>query len=399
MTAAALQLTRSRERLAVTALAFGAFVVTVNVNLVGALMPFLREDALYRGLAADECTIALGSLVAATNAASAIAALALGPVIDRVGRRGPMLLGGALLLLGVGAHLFAASHVELLVLRAVSGIGGGLVFASASAAVADLVPYERRAAAMGVFSAGLFLATPIGLPLGVWIANAGAGAWRSAFAWLAAPTLAALVGFARCLPHGLGRSDARVNQLAVLRAPQVAPALLAVMLYTGAFFTTVQFAGNWLDEAGLLAKEKQWSVWLALGLSTAAGSLFLPRLADRFGKRTTVLITQAGVTVCLLALAQVHSIAGVLAVGLPMTMLGALRTPALQALMSEIVGPSMRGTLMGLRAAAVAIGGSACAAAGAVVYAGHGYHALVVGAAALTLASYVLVRFGVREQR
>ena len=398
MTAAAPVLDRGRERLAVTALAFGVFVITVNVNLVGALMPFLRESALYAGLAEDEVKVALGHLLAVTNAAGAVAALLLGPLIDRVGRRGPMLWGGVLLLLGVAAHLAVDSHAQLLAARIVAGFGGGLVFTSASAAVADLVPYERRGAAMGLFSAGLFLATPLGLPIGVWIAKSDAG-WRPAFGWLTVPALVALLGFARFLPPGIGKSGTKVSQLQVLRAPQVVAALLSVMFYTGAFFTSVQFAGTWLDETGLLPKEKQWQLWMTLGLATTVGSLFLPRLADRFGKRNVTLLTNAGVALCLVVLARVDSVAGLLAVGLPMAMFGAARTPALQALMSDLVSPSWRGTLMGLRSAAINIGGSVCADAGGALYAAHGYHALVFAAAGVIALSYLMIRVGVREPR
>ncbi|MEM7204132.1 MAG: MFS transporter [Planctomycetota bacterium] len=394
MTAA--PLSRSQERLAVLALAFGVFVVAVNVNLVGALVPYLREDGMYRGMSGLEGHF--GLLLGAANGASALAALLLGPSIDRYGRRGPMLLGGVLLVAGIVAHLFAVSPGQLLLVRGVSGFGGGLVFASASAAVADLVPYERRAAAMGIFSAGLFLATPVGLPLGLAIAERAPEGWRTAFGWLALPSLLAVVGFARFLPAGLGRAEGRVNQWQVLRQPGVFPALLSVALYTGGFFTAVQFAPDWLDRSGLMPKEDQKLLWIFLGLSTAVGSLILPRFADRLGKRPVVLFATAGVAICFLLLARATSTMGLLAVGLPVTMLAALRSPALQALMSDIVEARHRGTLMGLRAAAVNVGGSLCAFGGGKVVEVHGYRALLYAGALILVASYFLVRYFVKER-
>ena len=389
-------LTRSQERLVVIALAFGVFVIAVNVNLPGALMPFVAEDPMYLLLSKAQQKVTLGQLIWVTQAAAAAASLLLGPVIDRVGRRGPMLVGGAMLVLGVAAHVFAGSHLQLLAARVVSGFAGGLVFTSASAAVADLVPYARRGAAMGVFTVGMFIATPVGLPVGIAIASSGQEAWRGAFGYLTAPAALALIGIALFLPAGLGRSDQRVSQVAVLRQPHVGAALLSVVLYTGAFFTTVQFAPKWLDETGLLPKADQSWLWIGLGLSAVVGALLLPRLADRFGKRNTVLVTTAGVAVCLVLLARVETVAGLLAVGLPMTMLAAARTPSLQALMSEIVQPRMRGTLMGLRAAAVNLGGAGFALVGAGIYAGEGYAALAVAAAATMVVAYLMVRFFVR---
>jgi DHA1 family inner membrane transport protein len=290
----------------------------------------------------------------------------------------------------------AAGHAQLLAARALSGFGGGLLFTSASAAVADMVPYHRRAAAMGVFTAGMFLAVPVGLPAALALAGGGEDGWRRAFGWLLLPALLALAGIARAVPARLGGGAPKVSQLAVLRAPHVGAALLSVMLYTGAFFTVVQFAPKWLDEDGVLPKSEQGWLWLGIGLSTAAGALVLPRLADRVGKRTAVLATTAGAAICLVLLARVESVLGLVAIGLGMSMLAAARTPSLQALMSEIVEPRQRGTLMGLRAAAINLGAAAFGAFGAAVYASHGFRVLAAAAAAAMAAAYVAVRFGVR---
>lgn len=388
-------LSRSRERLAIGALSLAVFVVAVNVNLVGPMLPFAEEDPLYSSLGREAAQARINQLLWITSGAAFLASLLMGPLVDRVGRRLPMVVGGVMMVLAMASHLVAVDHLQLLIARFVAGFGGGLVFMSASAAVADLVPYGRRGAAMGVFSLGLFLATPLGLPVAVWIAKAGGDAWRFAFAWLALPGVLALAGFWLC-PRGLGKTEHRVTQLQVLREPFVLPAMLSVMLYTGAFFTTVQFAARWLDDSGLLAKEDQAMVWIVLGLSAAAGSLVLPRLGDRIGKRNMVLLTTAAAAVCLLLLSRVETMMGLWIVGMLLTLLAAARTPSLQALMSEIVEPRMRGTLMGLRAAAVNLGAFAFAAAGGEIYRLHGYDALLYLGTAAIVAAYFLVRVFVR---
>src|SRR5262245_59984518 len=107
----------------------------------------------------------ISQLLWATSGAAFAASLLMGHMVDRVGRRLPMIVGGALFTVAMAAHGVVADHAQLLAARVASGFGGGLIFMSASAAVADLVPYERRGAAMGVFSLGMFLATPLGLPV------------------------------------------------------------------------------------------------------------------------------------------------------------------------------------------------------------------------------------------
>lgn len=389
------ELTRSQERLAIGALSLAMFVVAVNINLVGAMMRFIVEDPGYAALGKTAAEGRASQLLWATSGAAFVSSLLMGPVVDRIGRWLPMVVGGALFAVAMAAHAVAADHVQLLAARVVSGFGGGLVFMSGSAAVADLVPYQRRGAAMGLFSLGMFLAMPLGLPIGVAIAKSGAEAWRFSFAWLAVPGLLAIPGFWLC-PKGLGKSAYKVTQIQVMRQPHVTPALLSVMLYTGAFFTAVQFAPSWLDDSGLVPKESQAFLWVVLGFTAAAGSLILPRLSDRVGKRNMVLFTSAAVAVCLLLLARVETMAGLWVVGLALTLLAAARTPSLQALMSEIVEPRMRGTLMGLRAAAVNLGAFAFAAAGSEVFRHQGYAALLYCGAGAVVVAYFLVRLFVK---
>ncbi|MGA1524972.1 MAG: hypothetical protein ACO4CZ_13485, partial [Planctomycetota bacterium] len=66
--------------LAVAALAATCFGMSLNANVLAALNPYL-EDAL--GLGKPE----LGALGAAAGLAGTVAALLLGPTVDRLGRR------------------------------------------------------------------------------------------------------------------------------------------------------------------------------------------------------------------------------------------------------------------------------------------------------------------------
>ena len=47
-------LPRAREFLAISALSLGAFAMAMNANVLAPLMPFLAEDPIYRGMAAEE---------------------------------------------------------------------------------------------------------------------------------------------------------------------------------------------------------------------------------------------------------------------------------------------------------------------------------------------------------
>lgn len=378
--------TSARERFAVLALTLGAFAMALNSQVMAALLPFLGD------LAPDRAT--KGTLVSTAGFAGALGALLLGPTVDRVGRRTPMIVGMLVFSVASLLHCLADSLPVLLAARALSGFAVGVAYTGASAAVADLVPSHRLGAAMGRFNAGIFLATPLGLPLANGLANAGY--WRGIFIVLALLGVLAVLLFLRELPRDLGRAGKSTSQWVVVRQPMVLPTLVAVLLAAGGFFAFVQFVGQWLDETAIVVKRQQAWLWIGLGLASAVGSIVLGRFIDRLGKRRFVLLSTGALAGLLAALAFVDDLASLLVIGLPMTFVAAARTSAFQALASELVPPHMRGALMGARSAAVQFGQGVFLSLGGYVYEARGFGGflwLSVGAVAL---SYVLVRLFVR---
>lgn len=372
------------------ALTLSCFGIALNTNVFAALLPYL-DDAI--GVSGK---VEKGWLLSSAGLAGAASALCLGPLIDRFGRRTPLLWGSGLFVLASLGHYWVEGYHSFLLFRGLAGLAGGIVFTSASAAIADLVPYERRAGAMGLMTGSIFLAVPVGMPLANLCAEGGY--WRGIFILQAVSACVSMYLMLRYLPAHLGRKRELVSQLLVLRQPMVLPALISVLFYTGAFFTSVQFAGQWLDDSAILPKEDQKLMWVLLGLSSALGSVLLTRLADKFGKRRFVLVTTAGVGLCLLGLSWVDSLFGLLLIGLPLTLLSAPRSGALMALISQLVDARMRGTLMGIRAAAVNLGMGMFAGMGGMIYAGYEFTGLLQTAVASVLLAFVLVWVFVRER-
>ena len=374
---------------AVAALAASCFAMSLNANVFAALNPYLREAYGF-----DEGQ--LGTLVGAAGLAGAVGAFLLGPLIDRLGRRPMLLSGTAVFLLASVGYLVADGFVSLLAVRIASGFVAGVVLTSASSAVADLVPYARRGLAMGLVTGAILLAVPVGMPIA--IAFAEWENWRGIFVVQVVAALLTLVGLWRAVPAARGSGVASPGaQLRVMREASVTPALLSVALYSGAFFATVQFLPTWLDARGLLGKGEQGLMWIVLGVISAAGSALLGPVADRLGKRVYVLWATALVAVGLGVLARADTLILVAAIGVPVGVLSASRGAALLALVSELVPAERRGTLMGLRAAAVNVGtGTVPVVAGFVIEA-RGFPAFLIVAAVVVAAAWALVRYGVRE--
>jgi predicted MFS family arabinose efflux permease len=140
------------------------------------------------------------------NAFAAVVASAfLGPVIDRVGVRRPLRLGGPLVIAGAGLSAAAPNLAALCAAQAVAGLGVAALLSSGFAGVALFRPGDR-ARPMGYVVASQALAWLIGLPLLALLADLVS--WRVAFA---VPAVAGLLVFVvaatidRDLPAGASR--------------------------------------------------------------------------------------------------------------------------------------------------------------------------------------------------
>jgi DHA1 family inner membrane transport protein len=378
----------SREGAAVLALAMSAFVLNLNANVMGALLPFVRGE-----LGFDSDAGAL--LISATGAGSAVGALVVADAGRRLGRRAVLGASLGLFVVASVAHLVVSSFWPLLALRAFAGLSTGVAYAAASAAAADLAPYERRGAVMSKFNAGLFLAIPVGLPLTVWLSSVGY--WSAVFAVQAAVGLLALGLSLRNVPPLPPTPAAR--RLALLTNGGVLAVLAATMLHVGSFFTVVQLATSWLDDEGIVAKEQQVWVWVGLGALSVAGSALFGKLSDRVGKRRFVLITSGVLVVCFFALSRAWGPDYLLPIGCVLAVAAAARTGPLQALVSGLVPAEQLGALMGLRGFAMQAGVFLFALGASELTADLGFRGVLVMAAACQVGSYLAIRFGVREPR
>ncbi|GGL68672.1 MFS transporter [Deinococcus aerolatus] len=112
------------------------FLSSLNLTVVGSAMPRVISDLGGFHLYAWAFT--------AYSLATTITIPIVGTISDRVGRRPLILLGIAVFALGSVGLGFAHSMDQLIVLRALQGIGGGMLMAMSFTAIADLfTPLER----------------------------------------------------------------------------------------------------------------------------------------------------------------------------------------------------------------------------------------------------------------
>jgi predicted MFS family arabinose efflux permease len=265
---------------------------------------------------------------------------------------------------------------------------------------------------MGSFTAGMYLALPIGMPIAVLLAIAGHWSWiffvQAAFAGAGAAF--AIAAVPRDRDRDRGRWVPPWNMLG--RTPVIA-ALLAVALHNGSFFVVVQLASGWLDpthrapngegaaaveHAAILPREEQIWLWIGLGFASALGSFALGRFSDRIGKRNFVLATSIVLLVAFGLVDERLDRGWLLVLGLVLSVAAAARTGPLQALTSGLVPSYELVSLMGLRSFAMQAGVVAFAVVAAPLERANGFHSVLLAAAGCQALCYAAIRLGVRER-
>lgn len=242
--------------LALTALCAGLFITLMDQALVAVALPSIREDL---GASINQTVW----VVAVYLLAFAAPLLVAGRLGDRFGQRNVYLVGMGVFTAAATAAAFAPTIELLIVARAVQGLGASLLNPQPLSIIHRVFAWNRRGAAMGMWSAVASSAGLFGPILGGLIV--GTAGWRWMFALyipfgLLAATLVAI--FVPRLPTGVGRID-------LVSAVFAVAAVLAVTL-------TLQ-----------QGPDLGWPVWLwavfAAGIASAALFVWLQFRARRLG--------------------------------------------------------------------------------------------------------------------
>jgi MFS transporter, DHA1 family, inner membrane transport protein len=90
---------------------------------------------------------------------------------DKFDRKKLLLVAYFGFLFGTLGCALATNYTTMLLARVSTGIFGGLIGAQVLSIIGDIIPYERRGQAMGLLMGGFALASVIGVPLGLFLAN------------------------------------------------------------------------------------------------------------------------------------------------------------------------------------------------------------------------------------
>ena len=293
-----------------------------------------------------------GFLVSVYTFSAAAVGFAAAFFIDRFDRKKSLLIlyacFGATTLLAASSD----SYAMLLVARALAGAFGGVLSAIVFAIVGDLIPDQRRGAALGVVMSAFSIAATVGVPISLYLATHFT--WRAPYFFLAALCLAIWSGALWLLPPMRGHLRAArerhpmAQALAVFREPNLRRAFLfSAMLFLSGF-AVIPFISPYMVANVGVSETQLPLLYLVGGILTLIIVRLVGRLTDLHGKQrmfTLVACASALAIVTLTHLPRVPIYWAIAASAFMMCMMSGRFVPAM-ALLTSSVAPRLRGSFM-----------------------------------------------------
>jgi len=209
---------RHRLALILPGLLLGMLLAALDQTIVGTAMP--RVIAELQGLEHYAWVFTAYML------ASTVTVPLYGKLSDIYGRRTFFLFGMVVFLIGSALSGMSQSMTQLILFRALQGLGGGALFPIAIAIVGDLFPPAERGKWQGLFAAVFGFSAIVGPSLGGWITDHWG--WRWVFYVNMPIGLLALLTTGLTMPKLASGRQHRIDYLgAALLVAGVTPMLLA----------------------------------------------------------------------------------------------------------------------------------------------------------------------------
>ena len=261
-------------------------------------------------------------------------------------------------ILGTFMCAIAPNFAALLTARIIAGAFGGVLNACVLSMVADLIPFQRRGAAMGVVMSSFSIASVLGVPLGLYVAQLFD--WHAAFYFICIIGAIFWVASLFLLPS----IKVRTTKLTMKENLKNFKSILVQKYYLQSFtltsvlgfgvFMVVPFISTYMVGNVGLTEAQLPLIYLIGGACTIISARYIGKACDRVGSYKVfrfVAIASILPILLLTHLPQVH-IALALVVSSLFMMSGSGRFIPAMTIVSAVVKPQERGTFMSLENAA-----------------------------------------------
>ncbi|MEM1216057.1 MAG: MFS transporter [Bacteroidota bacterium] len=339
-----------RENLLIFQLAVIQFTHIVDFMI---MMPLGKQFMELYGVSPQQFSM----LVSAYAGMAFVAGLAASLYIDRFDRRDALLFLYTGFILGTFGCGLADSYHLLLLARSFTGAFGGVLGALVLAIVADVVPLERRGAAMGKIMLAFSTASIFGVPAGIYLAArhgirlpflaiASISTVFFFLAWYSVPKLRA-----HLQPTASPKAPAALVSDLTANRNQLLALLFSFVLVVG-HFAIIPFIAPYMEmNIGFTADQ----VALLYAIGGTVTVVFMPLfgyLGDRFGHIRIFSLASIG------ALASIYLVTNLttvplwiaLLVSASFFMVASGRNIPATTLITSVVQPANRGSFMSIRA-------------------------------------------------
>jgi MFS family permease len=250
--------------------------------------------------------------------------LPAGLLAERLGLKRVLVFFSILTAAGVvGFGLAAVSYPALLAVAGLHGLGAGAYYTMAYSITIHSVPGTLRGLASGVINGGMSLGLVAGLALAGPFYQA-TGSWRMPFLLLAVPTILVSLLFhlqVREVPLRVRRS---VPLWGLLQDPTLLCMNLSGFCVLYGWWVLLTWGPVFFQTERGVSLTMSGMYTLVIAITAIPSGLVLGRLSDRIGRKRIVLTLLPLMALALVAVAQVHSRAGMLAVLLAYGLVGKL---------------------------------------------------------------------------
>jgi MFS transporter, DHA1 family, inner membrane transport protein len=298
--------------------------------------------------------IQFGTLVSSYNFSAAITGLFFGLIADRYGRKTMLIITFIGFILGTFMCALATTFESLLVARIIAGAFGGTLTSVVYAMVTDLIPYNRRGKAVSTLMSSFSIASIVGVPLGLWIAEKFS--WRETFYFIVLIStlslVASVVVFPKLNDH-IHKADIRgifVRLYSILTEKAYAKSYLLIFLNVFAMFSIIPYLSPYaVKNMGILETDLKY-MYLISGLVTVITARFIGKYTDHHNPFIvfSVIGFLSIVPIYLYTHSDAVSFMIYICISVLFMSLVSGRMIPIMTLISEVARPNERGTYMGL---------------------------------------------------
>lgn len=335
-----------RETITVVVLSLSFALICLDRYLIATLFPVIAKDLQ---LSYGD----IGTITGALAISWGLAALVMGNLSDRIGRKTVMVTALVVVSLLFGASGLATGLASMVLIRTLIGFADGAYTpASITETLAVSQPHRRgRNLGLQQMTALLFGLgfAPLLIP-----SLLDAVDWRWIFLMFAVPGLLLAWLSARVIaPHRPDRSAPRSSLTdwgTVVKQPNVRLAMALMLIWLTCLVTITSFLPSYMLEHLGLSFAQMGTVMSSIGFGSALGTLLLPWLSDRLGRKNVMILGSTIITVALVLLSFSPAVVAQLYACLFFAMFGILAMIALTVgpLCTEAVAPTLAATASGV---------------------------------------------------